>query len=91
MSMEEPLLAPKEIELQKRRVTWNTFFQELKSIFIIAGPMIAIVAFQYLLQVLSIMMVGHLGELYLSATSLAFSLAIVTGFSLLVNSLLFSF
>ncbi|MED6193529.1 hypothetical protein PIB30_020499 [Stylosanthes scabra] len=84
--MEEPLLAPKEIEQQqKRRVTWSTFIQELKSICIIAGPMIAVIAFQYLLQILSIMMVGHLSELYLSATALAFSLATVTGFSLLLG------
>ncbi|RYR37193.1 hypothetical protein Ahy_A09g042121 isoform E [Arachis hypogaea] len=88
MNMEEPLLAPREKELERKRrrgVTWKSLIQELKSICIIAGPMVAVTAFQYLLQIVSIMMVGHLGELYLSATALAFSLSTVTGFSLLLG------
>ncbi|MED6220154.1 Protein DETOXIFICATION 12 [Stylosanthes scabra] len=47
--------------------------------------MIAVLFFQYLLQIISITMVGHLGELYLSSTSLAFSLVSVTGFSFLMG------
>ncbi|MED6136462.1 hypothetical protein PIB30_056319 [Stylosanthes scabra] len=82
--MEEPLLAPKKEEPQ-RRGKWNTFIQEVKSICLIACPMIAVLFFQYLLQIICITMVGHLGKLYLSSTSLAFSLASVTGFSFLMG------
>ncbi|KAI3817236.1 hypothetical protein L1987_11025 [Smallanthus sonchifolius] len=53
----------------------------------IAGPMVAVTLSQYLLQVTSIMMVGHLGELALSRTSIANSLSGVTGFSLIVSLL----
>jgi MATE family multidrug resistance protein len=47
--------------------------------------MIAITLSQYLLQVISVMMSGHLGELSLSSTSIAVSLAGVTGFSFLMG------
>ncbi|CAH8297579.1 unnamed protein product [Eruca vesicaria subsp. sativa] len=48
----------------------------------IAGPMVAVNSSMYFLQVISIMMVGHLGELYLSSTAIAVSFCSVTGFSL---------
>ncbi|KAJ4709827.1 Protein DETOXIFICATION [Melia azedarach] len=48
----------------------------------IAGPMVAVNLSQYFLQVISVMMVGHLGELYLSSTAIAISFCAVTGFSL---------
>ena len=84
--MEESLL-PKRIEqsTEQQRVTWKSFSEEMKRICHIAGPMVAVISSQYLLQVVSTMMVGHLGELYLSSAALAFSLASVTGFSLLVS------
>ncbi|KAK9008649.1 hypothetical protein V6N11_075535 [Hibiscus sabdariffa] len=41
--------------------------------------------FQYCIQMISVILVGHLGELPLSAASMATSFATVTGFSLLVN------
>ncbi|KDP34994.1 hypothetical protein JCGZ_09282 [Jatropha curcas] len=47
--------------------------------------MVAVVLSQYLLQVFSMMMVGHLGELALSSTAIAISLSGVTGFSLLLG------
>ncbi|KAK6134253.1 hypothetical protein DH2020_031989 [Rehmannia glutinosa] len=56
----------------------------MKRLGYLAGPMVAVTLSHYLLQVISLMMVGHLGELSLSSTALAFSLAGVTGFSLLV-------
>lgn len=86
--MEESLI-PKETERceeqQQQRVTWDGFSEEMKRICVVAGPMVAVVSSQYLLQVVSTMMVGHLGELYLSSAALAISLAGVTGFSLLVS------
>ncbi|XP_076897012.1 protein DETOXIFICATION 14-like [Bidens hawaiensis] len=57
----------------------------MKKLGVIAGPMVAVTLSQYLLQVTSVMMVGHLGELALSSTSIAISLSGVTGFSLILG------
>ena len=51
-----------------------------------AAPMVAVAVSQYLLQVISIVMAGHLDEISLSGVAIATSLTNVTGFSLLVNS-----
>lgn len=85
-SMEESLVKKHEQE----RVTWGVYSEEMRRICEIAGPMVAVVSSQYLLQVVSTMIVGHLGELYLSSAALAISLSGVTGFSLLVSSYLLS-
>ena len=53
----------------------------------ITGPMVAVILSQTLLRMVSMMMVGHLGELALSSSSLAISLTGVTGFSLFVSSI----
>ena len=66
-------------------LNWETFFKEMKRVGFIAGPLMAVTLSQFLLQVISTMMVGHLGELALSSTSIAISLSAVTGFSLLVS------
>jgi len=80
--MEENLLGEGS---EKQKVTWDGFGEEMKEIIKIAGPMVIVTVSQYLLQVVSLMMVGHLtDELYLSGAALAISLATVTGFSLLV-------
>ncbi|KAF7130078.1 hypothetical protein RHSIM_Rhsim10G0024500 [Rhododendron simsii] len=52
----------------------------------LAGPLIAVSLLQYCLEVISIMFVGHLGELPLSSASLATSFASVSGFSVLYSS-----
>lgn len=59
--------------------------EEMKKLGYLAGPMVVVTLSQYLLQVVSIMMAGHLGELSLSSTGIAFSLANVTGFSLMLG------
>lgn len=83
--MEENLLAKQR---EKQKVTWDGLGEEMKRIICIAVPMVIVTATQYLLQVVSIMMVGHLNNnLYLSGAALAISLATVTGFSLLVSML----
>ncbi|XP_075636245.1 protein DETOXIFICATION 12-like isoform X1 [Castanea sativa] len=87
--MEESLLA-KGIKEEKRKpetpsLTWVTFTGELKRLGFLAGPMVVVSLSQYLLQVISLMMVGHLDELALSSTALAISLSAVTGFSLLLG------
>ncbi|KAG1368083.1 protein DETOXIFICATION 14 [Cocos nucifera] len=51
----------------------------------VAAPMVAVTLSQYLVQVISSMMVGHLGELALSSSAIATSLTGVTGFSLLLG------
>ncbi|XVF19473.1 hypothetical protein REPUB_Repub11eG0113700 [Reevesia pubescens] len=67
----------------------DKFIEEAKRVGYIAGPMVAVNFSQYFLQVISVMMVGHLGELSLSSTAIAISFCGVTGFSLLAQSLIF--
>ncbi|XP_059670716.1 protein DETOXIFICATION 12-like [Cornus florida] len=64
-------------------VTRGVFVGELKKVSYIAAPMVAVTVMQYLLQVISVMMVGHLGQLELSSVAIATSLTNVSGFSLL--------
>ncbi|KAE8077220.1 hypothetical protein FH972_015800 [Carpinus fangiana] len=84
--MEQTLL-PKGREDKKPgtpiSLKWGVFTVELKRLSVLAGPMVAVILSQYMLQVISIMMVGHLGELALSSTAIAISLSGVTGFSFL--------
>ncbi|XVE58820.1 hypothetical protein DITRI_Ditri04bG0199700 [Diplodiscus trichospermus] len=61
------------------------FFDEVKKQLWLAGPLIAVNLFQYCIQMISVMFVGHLGELALSGASIATSFASVTGFSLLLG------
>lgn len=93
-AMEESLLG-KEIVLKtdshgeeerkkKKGITKAIYGKEMKRICYLSGPMVAVVLSQYLLQVVSIMIVGHLGELELSSAAMAISFAGVTGFSFLV-------
>jgi MATE family multidrug resistance protein len=94
--MEESLL-PREVDEKGQGIigptptpTWGVFIQEVKRLGYIAGPMVAVILTQYSLQVISMMMVGHLGELALSSAAMALSLSGVTGFSLMVfNPFLF--
>ncbi|XWS47597.1 hypothetical protein CRYUN_Cryun14cG0165800 [Craigia yunnanensis] len=79
--MEEALLDGKEEE--KWQITWSGFGEELKKVSYMAVPMVAVTVSQYLLQVISVMMVGHLGELALSGIAIGSSFANVTGFSLI--------
>ncbi|KAI6677101.1 hypothetical protein NL676_037897 [Syzygium grande] len=51
----------------RRRVFW----EEVRRVGQVAGPMVAVTLSQYLLQGISVMMVGHLGELALSSTAIA--------------------
>jgi len=69
------LEAPKKFFLSQevRRQCW------------IAGPMICVNLLQYSITVLSVMFVGHLGELELASASIATSLAGVLGYYVLVS------
>ncbi|KAK4767584.1 hypothetical protein SAY86_015334 [Trapa natans] len=57
--------------------------EEIKKQLWLAGPLISVSLLLYCLQMISVMFVGHLGELSLSGASMATSFASVTGFSLL--------
>ncbi|XP_060194374.1 protein DETOXIFICATION 14-like [Lycium barbarum] len=83
--MEEQLLENGE---NRRFITtgtgeWDTYYKELKKLTYIAAPMVAVSVLQYLLQVVSLMMVGHLDQISLSSVAIANSIANVSGFSLL--------
>ncbi|XP_042984910.1 protein DETOXIFICATION 12-like isoform X1 [Carya illinoinensis] len=86
-TMEESLLQKgrEEKRSEASPLTWGVLKEELKRLGFLAGPMVAVTLSQYLLQVISMMMVGHLGELALSSTAIAISLSGVTGFSLLLG------
>ncbi|EOA35099.1 hypothetical protein CARUB_v10020213mg [Capsella rubella] len=77
-SAEEGLLVVSHREDVNKK---DVFFVEMKRLGCIAGPMIAVNSSTYVLLVISIMMVGHLGELFLSSTAIAVSFCSVTGFS----------
>ncbi|XP_020554633.1 protein DETOXIFICATION 14-like [Sesamum indicum] len=78
--MEEALLHGREkISVS----TWEVFVEELKNVSYIAAPMVVVTVSQILSRVVSMMMVGHLGELALSGAAVATSLANVTGLSIL--------
>ncbi|KAK2458644.1 Protein DETOXIFICATION 14 [Trifolium repens] len=62
-------------------ITWGVFVQEVKDVCFLALPMISVTLSQYFLQIISLMMVGHLGKLALSSTAIAISLCAVSGFS----------
>ncbi|KAL3369916.1 hypothetical protein AABB24_007111 [Solanum stoloniferum] len=85
--VKEKLLEENNIEvvLTDQEVKWDVIWMEIKKIGYLAGPMASVTLSQYLLQVISMMMVGHLGQLYLSSTAIAVSLATVTGLTLLLG------
>nr|GEU50071.1 protein DETOXIFICATION 12-like [Tanacetum cinerariifolium] len=83
--MEQGLLSKRRDDSSNGRLTWSVFGNEAKKFGYIAGPMVAVTVSQYLLQVISVMVVGHLGELALSSTAIAISISGVTGFSFILG------
>ncbi|KAI4352158.1 hypothetical protein L6164_006436 [Bauhinia variegata] len=89
--MEETLLPKKNTEIANNdRVVSSqsgggSFVEQLKTVSFMAVPMVAVTVSQFLLQVVSLMMVGHLDQLSLSGVALATSFADVTGFSVLMG------
>ncbi|KAF9683950.1 hypothetical protein SADUNF_Sadunf04G0067100 [Salix dunnii] len=84
-SMDQPLLPKRKTEEKKWVLTWDGFVEEIKRVSCMATPMMVASVTLYLLQVVSLMMAGHLSELALSGVSIATSFTNVTGFSLLVG------
>ncbi|PSR89468.1 Protein DETOXIFICATION like, partial [Actinidia chinensis var. chinensis] len=58
---------------------------ELKRQARLGGPLVVVSFLQYSLQMISVMFVGHLGQLSLSSAAMALSFAEVTGFSFLLG------
>jgi hypothetical protein len=85
-SMEEPLLGGGNGEEKKGGSSRLAVVAEVRKQLYLAGPLIAGWLLQNVVQMISVMFVGHLGELELSSASIATSFAGVTGFSLLVHT-----
>lgn len=62
---------------------------EVKKQLWLAGPLISVSLLQQCLEVISLMFVGHLGELPLSGASMATSFASASGFCVMVSFLSF--
>lgn len=90
--IECPLIIPKSRnEESKNERKCDDFLEEVKKILALAGPLMSVNFLLYCLQVISVMFVGHLGELALSGASMATSFASVSGLSLLVSPFFPSF
>ncbi|XP_039142798.1 protein DETOXIFICATION 16-like [Dioscorea cayenensis subsp. rotundata] len=83
--MESPLMPSSEKKSDGDGVDGGQVVAEVKKQLFLAGPLIASSLLQNILRVISIMFVGHLGELPLSGASMATSFAVVSAFALLMG------
>ncbi|KAM3299461.1 hypothetical protein ACQJBY_040779 [Aegilops geniculata] len=83
--MEEQLLVLGATGTEKKGDDESLVLSEVKKQLRLAGPLVIGCLLQNVVQMISVMFVGHLGELALSAASMATSFANVTGFSLLAG------
>ncbi|CAL0312384.1 unnamed protein product [Lupinus luteus] len=75
-----------DIEQNKKRVVARTeIIEEVKKQLWLAGPLIFVTLLNFCLQVISVMFVGHLGELPLAGASMAASFCTVTGVSIMLG------
>jgi multidrug resistance protein, MATE family len=65
---------------------WGEATAEAGRLAALAAPMIAVALLQLMMQLISTVMVGHLGEVPLAGAAIANSLTNVAGFSVLVSS-----
>ncbi|ONH89483.1 hypothetical protein PRUPE_I005400 [Prunus persica] len=80
--------ADQEHDYQERKgqqLTRDEFFVEVKKQLLLVGPLVSSNFLLFCIQVVSVMYVGHLGELALSGASMATSFASVTGISLMIG------
>ncbi|CAN1228927.1 Protein DETOXIFICATION 16 [Linum grandiflorum] len=77
-NLQTPLILEEE-----ERFTRKEILEEVKKQLWLAGPLVSVNVLTYMLQVVSVMFVGHLGELQLAGASLATSFASVTSITLL--------
>ncbi|KAH7658566.1 multidrug resistance protein MATE family protein [Dioscorea alata] len=83
--MESPLIPNSEKKSDGDGEDGGHVVGEVKKQLFLAGPLIASSLLQNILQVISTMFVGHLGQLPLSGASMAFSFAGVSAFGLLMG------
>ena len=86
--LESPLIPdPQEHALQSRKGLLNNdeIVEEVKKQLFLIGPLVSSNFLLFGMQVISVMYVGHLGELSLAGASMATSFASVTGLSLVVR------
>nr|QEY08343.1 MATE efflux family protein member 5b [Crocus sativus] len=81
-SLETPLVSTDGVVIVSEE---GKVMAEVKKQLWLGGPLIATSLLQTILRVISVMFVGHLGELALSGASMATSFAGVTGFSLMIG------
>ncbi|WVZ07014.1 hypothetical protein V8G54_020360 [Vigna mungo] len=79
----EKLMMNKEVMEEKGDSWKREMRKEMKKVRRIAAPMVVASVLQYLLPVVSLIMVGHLNQLSLSSVAIATSLTNVSGFSVL--------
>ena len=84
-AMEEPLVGGNGSTEETGGPKESLVVIEVKKQLYLAGPLIVGSLLQDVVQMISVMFVGHLGELALSSASIATSFAGVTGFSLLAG------
>ncbi|XP_062078602.1 protein DETOXIFICATION 16-like isoform X1 [Humulus lupulus] len=80
-----PLITEVNATHLRKDLNKDDIVAEVKQQLQLAGPLICVNLLTYCLQVISVMFVGHLGELALAGASMATSFASVTGFSLLIG------
>ncbi|KAL6331770.1 hypothetical protein AAG906_020109 [Vitis piasezkii] len=85
--LESPLIQVSQEALpgSRNRAKREEILGEVKKQLKLAGPLMSVNLLICSLQMISVMFVGHLGELALSGASMATSFASVTGFSLLLG------
>ncbi|KAK8521342.1 hypothetical protein V6N13_077451 [Hibiscus sabdariffa] len=83
--LESPLVNSEQSSVLESREKFgkDEIFAEMKKQLLLAGPLVSVNFLIFALQLISVMFVGHLGNLALAGASMASSFASVTGFSLL--------
>ncbi|XP_058722495.1 protein DETOXIFICATION 16-like [Vicia villosa] len=84
MSLHTPLIV-EETKQNSKEEDRRELIKEVKKQLWLSGPLISVSLLNFGINLISVMFVGHLGELALSGASMATSFASVTGFSLLVG------
>ncbi|KAE8652470.1 hypothetical protein Csa_013463 [Cucumis sativus] len=82
---EDEVNSKDERQIDYENIRRKLIAEEVKKQLWLAGPLILVSLLQYCLQMISIMFVGHLGELPLSGASMAVSFTSVTGFTVLLG------
>ncbi|XP_058727678.1 protein DETOXIFICATION 16-like [Vicia villosa] len=84
MSLHSPLIV-EETKQKRKEENKRKLIEEVKKQLWLSGPLICVSFLNFAIDLISVMFVGHLGELPLSAASMATSFATLTGFSLLMG------